>query len=178
MSDYVHNKVIRLPFPSEVINKAGANDVHDCERYLKDLLGDLWDKGNNSFEIGFSESAYYIDWVYYSTYGENSNDFGNVRMLTKKELKEIKPYFNKLEINYKDEDLRHVDYCYYNCCEPPDYYTLENKDESEVFTSLTQQLQQIRNELYEANEARDYILVKAAINKLDTFMYNNQEKLK
>lgn len=75
----------------------------------------------------------YIDWVYYSTYGEESGDFGFARMLTQKELDVIKPYFNKLKVSYKDEDLRVVDYCYYNCCEPTDYYKI--KDESKFFIS-------------------------------------------
>ncbi len=77
----------------------------------------------------------YIDWVYYSTYGEGSDDFGNVRMLTQRELNVIKPYFDKLGIDYKDEDLRLVDYCYYNCCEAPDYYDIKTIDDSELFVN-------------------------------------------
>jgi hypothetical protein len=134
MSDYVHNKVVRLPFPKEIISKCNASDVYDCEPYLKELLGELWDsKKNNSFKLECTDIGYYIDWVYYSTYGEESGDFGFVRMLTEKELNVIKPYFDKLLVEYKDSDLRLVDYCYYNCCECTDYYDIESSDDSHLF---------------------------------------------
>ena len=80
-----------------------------------------------------TDKGYYIDWVYYSTYGEESGDFGFARTLTQKELDVIKPYFDKLCVIYKDEDLRVVNYCYYNCCEAPDYYNVENGDDAHLF---------------------------------------------
>ncbi len=134
MSDYVHNKVVRLPFPNEIKERCESNDVWDCEPYLKELLGELWDnRKKNHFTLECTDSGYYIDWVYYSTYGEESGDWGNVRLLTQQELNVIKPYFDKLGVNYKDEDLRVVDYCYYNSCEPPDYYNIKGEDDSNLF---------------------------------------------
>ena len=135
MSDYVHNKVVRLPFPNEIINRFKADDAYDCEPQLKELLGNLWDNKKSSFKLGCTDERIYIDWVYYSTYGEESGDFGNVRMLTQRELNTIKPYFDKLEIDYKDEDLRVVDYCYYNCCEAPDFYDIKTSDDAELFVN-------------------------------------------
>jgi hypothetical protein len=134
MSDYVHKKVVRLPFPKEILDKCNTDDVDDCYSYLSELLGDLWNnQKRNGFDYGITHKGTYIDWVYYYTYGEKSGDFGFVRLLTQKELDTIKPYFDKLEINYKDEDLRIVDYCYYNCCEPTDYYDIKQGDDSELF---------------------------------------------
>lgn len=133
MSDYVHEKVVRLPFPKEILEKFDTKDPWDCEKYLKELLGDLWEnRGYNSFKIGFTDTSEYIDWCYYHTYGEESGDWGHVRLLTQKELDVIKPYFDKLGVSYKDEDLRLVDYCYYNCSEPSDYYNL-TADDSAMF---------------------------------------------
>lgn len=133
MSDYVHEKVVRLPFPKEILEKCETNDAWDCETYLKEKLGELWDvRSKNSFKLNFSDSAEYIDWVYYSTYGEESGDWGHVRLLTEKELDVIKPYFDRLEVSYEDEDLRLVDYCYYNSCEPSDHYELSG-DDSNLF---------------------------------------------
>lgn len=130
MSDYVYKKVVRLPFPKEIKEKCNTNDVWDCEPYLKELLGELWDnRKKNYFSLECTDNGYYIDWVYYSTYGEKSGDFGFVRLPTQNELDVIKPYFNKLGVTYKDEDLRVVNYCYYNCCEAPDYYNIENSDD-------------------------------------------------
>lgn len=134
MSDYVHKKVVRLPFPKEIMDKYNVDDCYECETHLKDLLGELWSNSKkNSFHLECTNKGYYIDWVYYSTYGEESGDFGFVRMLTQKELDVIKPYFDKLGFNYKDEDLRLVNYCYYNCCEAPDYYNIKNSDDSHFF---------------------------------------------
>jgi len=136
MSDYVHNKVVRLPFPNEIVNRFNADDAYDCEKQLKELLGELWDNSKkNSFKLECTDDGYYIDWVYYSTYGEESGDFGNIRMLTQRELHVIKPYFDKLKVDYKDEDLRVVDYCYYNCCEAPDYYEIKTADDAELFVN-------------------------------------------
>lgn len=133
MSDYVHNKVVRLPFPKELLQKLDTDDVWDCEKYLEELDSELWNRKNKKhFEIECTDECYYIDWVYYHTYGDESGDWGNVRLLTEKELATIKPYFDKLSINYKDEDLRLVDYCYYNCSEAPDYYKIKD-DESDAF---------------------------------------------
>ena len=133
MSDYVHKKVVRLPFPKEILEICNTKDPYDCEKYLKEKLGDLWENRNkNSFELECTDKSEYIDWVYYHTYGEESGNWGNVRLLTDKELEVIKPYFDKLEISYKDSDLRAVDYCYYNCSECSDYYDI-GIDNSSLF---------------------------------------------
>ena len=135
MSDYVHKKVVRLPFPEEIKEKCNTNDVLDCESYLKELLGELWGRDKYHFSLGCTDKGYYIDWVYYSTYGEESGDFGYARLLSQRELAVIKPYFDKLGVTYKDGDLRVVNYCYYNCSESPDYYSIEYNDEAHLFLS-------------------------------------------
>lgn len=137
MSDYVHNKVIRLPFPKEILERCETDDPWDCEDYLKEKLGDLFTYGGRDskrFELEATDKAYYIDWVYYHTYGEQSGDWGSARLLTEAELEKIKPLFDKLEISYRDEDLRRVEYCYYNCCECQDYYDIvtDKTDDSAI----------------------------------------------
>jgi len=132
MSDYKHEKVIRLPFPKKILEICNTSDVDECDEYLKNKLGEFWEHNdNNSFKLGYTDKAYYIDWLYYETYGEESGDWGNVRLLTDKELEVITPYFNKLGVVYEDNDLRVVDYCYYNCSEPNDYYKI-NGDDSKI----------------------------------------------
>ena len=129
MSDYVHKKVVRLPFPKKILEKYNTKSPYDCEEQVEELLGDLMKQGNkNGFELEATDKGYYLDWVYYYTYGESSGDFGNSRLLTKKELEVITPYFDKLKVFYKDEDLRVVEYCYYNCSECTDYYDIVTED--------------------------------------------------
>lgn len=133
MSDYQHEKVVRLPFPESILNNFKTEDPNDCEEFLKNRLGNLWrNDAKNSFKLGYSDESYYIDWLYYYSFGEQSGDWGSVRLLTEKELNTIRPYFNKLGVVYDDKDLRLVDYCYYNCSEPNDYYSL-SIDESNMF---------------------------------------------
>jgi hypothetical protein len=136
MSDYKHEKVIRLPFPTSFLEKCNTDDAFECEGFLKEKLGELWEnRTKNSFKLGYTDSAFYIDWLYYDTYGEESGDWGNVRLLTERELDIIRPYFDKLGVVYEDSDLRLVDYCYYNCCEPNDYYNLDGDDSHLFITS-------------------------------------------
>lgn len=135
MSDYVHEKVVRLPFPKGLIENNGY-DPSDSEDELKKTLGELWeDYSDYGFRFGCTNKSVYIDWCYYHTYGEESSSWGHARLLTKKELGVIKPYFDKLKQPYEDNDLRVVDYCYYNCSEPPDCYDIvtEENDDSTLF---------------------------------------------
>lgn len=133
MSDYVHNKSIRLPFPKEILEKCNTEDPWECESYLKELLGDLWEsRKSNSFTLELTNKAFYIDWRYHSTYGDESGEWYRARQLTQLELETIRPYFDKLGVKYNDNDLRAVDYCYYNSCEPMDCYEIESLDDSKL----------------------------------------------
>lgn len=122
MSDYVHRKAVRLPFNP---------DWGDPEEFENTMPSDLVDT-KNGFSVGYTKLNCYIDWNYFYSYGENSGDFGYSRKLTNKELKVIKPYFDKLGIGYNKEDFRLVDYCYYNCSDPSDCYELTDKDQSHL----------------------------------------------
>lgn len=134
MSDYVHRKVVRLPFPKELLQKCEVEDHYYCEAYLKKRLGELWKNGTkNGFDVEHTDKRWYIDWVYYQTYGDESGEYGFARELTLNELNVIKPLFDKLDVDYNDKDLRAVDYCYYNSCEPNDYYDIQNQDDAHLF---------------------------------------------
>ncbi len=124
MSDYCHNKVIRLPFPKEILERFNTECAWDCEGFLMEKLGDLYNKEPKGFVIESTDKAQYLDYCYYHTYGEESGDFGNVSLLTENEIKLVRPLFDKLGIVYKDSDLRKVEYCFYNCSECADYYDL------------------------------------------------------
>lgn len=46
MSDYIRLKVIRLPFPKEILQICKTEDPYECESYLKEKLGKLFsDRG-------------------------------------------------------------------------------------------------------------------------------------
>lgn len=126
MSDYVKAKVIRLPFPQDLIKKLEVEDCWDCEYYLMEKLGDLWQdyKTNNGFQIECTDKAYYLDYVMEYTYGANSGSFGYAFLLDEVDKVKYVPLFNKIGIDYDVNDLRKVVYCYYNSCECADYYDI------------------------------------------------------
>lgn len=122
MSNYVRAKVIRMKITKEQYNN---------EKYFKEIYGYLfgdYKKDKNYFELECSDNDYYLDFVLYYTYGEEIGSFGNVRLLTNKEFEFIKQLFQKVNPEIKLEDLRYVDYCYYNCCECEDYFDIIEED--------------------------------------------------
>ena len=130
MSDYVHKKVIRYPLQG-LMNRLNVEDPDDCEEELKDKLGSLY-RNKYGFEIEGTDKNWYLDFVYYDTYGESSGDFGNVRLVTDNEYNLLYPYLEKVfQDTVPKHKLRAVEYSYYNCCECTDYYELpENNDDS------------------------------------------------
>ena len=125
MSCYEKNKVIRLPFPIELCEKANAEEPFDCEDYLSDLLGNDWYwNGNTStgFDIVVTEIRTYLDYILLRTRNEDVGEYGMSFYLSEDDIKLYKPLFDKLGVEYDVNDLRKVVYCYYNCCEPVDYY--------------------------------------------------------
>jgi hypothetical protein len=43
----------------------------------------------------------------------------------------IQPMLDKLKLEIRKDDLRLVDYCYYNGSDAPDYYDIEEEDYSD-----------------------------------------------
>ncbi len=131
MSDYVYYKVIRLPFPKQILDRCETEDPWDCEDYLKENLKDLYDdsKGIHVFQITGTSEANYLDWVYEYSYGEESGAYGYVNLLTQEETYFMRRllFENLPNIYFDEDDFRKVEYCYYNCCEPPDYYDLDER---------------------------------------------------
>lgn len=108
MSDYVRNKAVFYPVSREL-----ANDVLD--NIIKDPFEiEVMDDGNNI--------NYYLCYNLYSTYGEESGDFGRNRSLTDVEQAKYKKLFSEYLDDIDPQKFKYIDYCYYNCCECTDYY--------------------------------------------------------
>jgi len=138
MSDYVHKKVLRYPIQG-LMDKINVKEPYDCEDYLKEKLGNLYNR-DKGFEIEGTDKDWYLDFVYYYTYGEQSGDFGNVRIATNKEFKLLLPYLERVFDDVIKNKLRAVEYCYYNCCECSDYYNLpKNNDDSLIIKDIIKQ---------------------------------------
>ena len=123
MSDYVKRKVIRLPFPKSLIEKLGVDDCWECEEYLRQKFGDMWQQyrqSGNYFDICGTDSNEYIDYIVSKSYEEG--EYGFAWYLNEEDISKYKPLFDIGEFEYDVKDLRKVCYCYYNGTDAPDYY--------------------------------------------------------
>lgn len=134
MSDYVHKKAIRLPITEPLIREIGFNDIEDFIEQFDQLVNEKCPELYHCrdripyFESEVTDERSYIDLVLYYSYGEECGDWEKASYLSDKERDFFASYFDKLGITFETDDLRKVDYCWYNCCEPPDCYSVDNDD--------------------------------------------------
>lgn len=119
MSDYYHLKVIRMRADLE---RLGVDDIWDLEE--KKEFKELFDsKQEHHMTIAPTEERF-IDYVIFDRC-EGLGDFGFARMLTESEIQKYLPLFQQLDPTVKPDELRLVEYCFYNCSEAPDYFEVE-----------------------------------------------------
>lgn len=143
MSDYIHKKAIRLPITKSLIRKVQFSNTEDfIEQDIEDFIENFDQRVNEKcpelhhcsdrtpyFEVEVTDERSYIDLVLYYSYGKEYDDWEKASYLSDKEKEFFVPYFDKLGIVFEPENLRKVDYCWYNCCEPPDCYDVDNDDD-------------------------------------------------
>lgn len=121
MSDYERNKVVRYKYTEANFMEA-EEDLYKLEDKHPDLFGRC--ANTPYFEITSTDGDTYIDYVLSHNYGEDAGDFGRIRKLYPQEVVKYGKLFEQLfpESGIKLTNFRLVDYCYYNGCEPPDYF--------------------------------------------------------
>ena len=67
--------------------------------------------------------------VLYYSYSKECGEWEKASYLNDKEKEFFAPYFDMLDIAFEPDDLRKVDYCWYNCSEPPDCYDVGDNDD-------------------------------------------------
>lgn len=128
-----------MPITESLIQKFGFNDIEDFIEQFDQLVNEkcpeLYRCGNRNpyFEIEVTDERPYIDLVLYYSYGEECGDWERASYLSNKEKGFFASYFDKLDITFSTDYLRKVDYCWYNCSEPPDCYNVGDDDD---WTSL------------------------------------------
>lgn len=130
MSDYVHNKAVFYPLDnSEIKEKLNIDDFWDME--MDERFKQYFHPSSqiNKFDIECTDRAYYLIYLLYCTYGEECADFGRSRELTYNEKIKYKDIFEKIIPQIDETKLKYVDYCYYNCCEPRDYYLTDPEND-------------------------------------------------
>lgn len=128
MSDYVREKVLRIPFEyvdlsyiKSVIAKKYDDSEEDITLYIEHAFPDLFGYSViGKFQIAPIAKPFF-DYVLDREYGAEG-EYGKTRALTDKEKKKYFPIFQKIIPNINMDYVRLVEFCWYNCCEAPDYY--------------------------------------------------------
>lgn len=122
MSSYRKQKVVRVKVDSEFLAKhLGVKDVYelDCDTRYSYLFG----CNQPEFQIAPTEE-FFVDYVLQTEEDAYCGEYGKIRHLYETELKKYKDIFSKiLPENYiTDENIRVVEYCWYNCSECESYF--------------------------------------------------------
>lgn len=139
MSDYERVKVVRFKPTEQAFLKLGIltpSDLWDLEDKMPAVFGyearrALERAGKPFFTVdsGYNDKEhkcnYYIDCVLRRADGEDAGDWGRIRRLYPTELEKYKRLFSEalgFEIECTDDDMKLVEFCFYNGCDAPDYF--------------------------------------------------------
>ena len=121
MSDYWHVRVIRLKIDKE---RFSIEDVWDVEERpeLENLFKSRNEDGSKRKHMSVAPTEEpFIDYVFYEKC-EGSQNWGYSRLLTEEELEEYLPLFRQISAEVTADDLRYVEFCWYNCTEAESYF--------------------------------------------------------
>ena len=134
MSDYKREKVLRIPrefldmstIEAKLAEKYGEDWEDDVSFYLEQEFKELFAYSTpKKFQLS-PTCEDFIDYVLESEYGADAGDWGKVRELYESEKEKYRPVFQQIDPNVNMDKVRLVEFCWYNCCEAPDYYDNTN----------------------------------------------------
>lgn len=118
MSCYVKTKGVYYPMSEEQIEKL------ECLKLPENFHIEALDDGK--------KINYYMSYELRCEYDTTSDDFGRNRFLTEKEQSKYVPMFEQVVGNVDPSKLKCLEYSYYNCCEPIDYYVVDDDFMAEI----------------------------------------------
>ena len=137
MSYYEKIKAIRLPVPKELFGKDGkyynGRSIYESTYdYFEENYPNIFgDDVIGRFAIHTARKGKcYIDYLLDYEFASNEGEYDRAYNLNKEEIKQYVLIFNQLGFNYNTEDLRKVEYCYYNGADAPDCYEVEDITET------------------------------------------------
>lgn len=136
MSDYNRIKAVRYKLSDEELAHFAVSNGYELRDKFEKLLGhQIGCNPEDRFELAMTESDRFLDYVLVDEEGEG--EYGKVRELTAIEkfrygaildnqfYKMEKEAGIKVHIFPIQKNFRLVDFCWYNCCEAPDYFDEE-----------------------------------------------------
>ena len=130
MSDYVRKKCVRFKIPQNIIDELKNDNDWLVDLLLEKFqLKDSYDTENDfTINSGLNyendEYEYFLDYQLDYEYGA-SGDFESVRLLTDTEFQKYSRMFAKYFNEIGRDELRLVEYCYYNGVDEPSVYEFE-----------------------------------------------------
>lgn len=130
MSDYVRKKCVRFKIPQNIIEELKNDDDWLVDLLLdKFQLKDSYDTENDftindGYDYDNRKEDYFLDYQLEYEYGA-SGDFESVRLLTDTEFQKYSRLFAKYFNEIGRDELRLVEYCYYNGVDEPSVYEIE-----------------------------------------------------
>lgn len=120
MSTYVREKVLRIPM--EKLNiKFTEEEEDDLGWAVEKRFPEIFDYGTEGkFQLAPTESLF-VDFLLDKEW-DADGEYGKTRSLTENEKLKYLPKFQQIDPDVNMDDVRLVEFCWYNCCEAPDYY--------------------------------------------------------
>lgn len=125
MSTYVREKVLRIPV--QKLNWDFLDELDDTEYDLAERFPGLFEYGTEKMFSVAPTEEFYIDYVLETEY-DADGEFGKVRSLYESEKNKYVDKFKQLSPDVNMDDVKLVEFCWYNATEAPDYYD-ETKDD-------------------------------------------------
>lgn len=127
MSDYQRIKVVRYPVTRGELAQIVKSDEDDLGYLLEKKFPDLVEYDvPGKFYWGTTYPRTFLDYCVEEEYGADAGEWGKIRELTQNEKRKYGELFRQILPIVNEDDLRVVEYCYYNCSEAPDYYNIED----------------------------------------------------
>lgn len=125
MSSYVKEKVLRIPFDKTGWTQFNG-DYSKAVDYFEEEYSDFFDyRTPGKFQFAPTEGAY-IDYVIEVDSDAYEGEYGKIRELLPSERGKAYMLFEQIMPMADKSAIRVVEYCWYNCCEAPDYYDYED----------------------------------------------------
>lgn len=130
MSDYVRKKCVRFKIPQNIIEELKNDDDWLVDLLLEKFqLKDNYDTENDftindGYDYDNRKGNYFLDYQLEYEYGA-SGDFESVRLLTDTEFQKYSRMFAKYLNEIGRDELRLVEYCYYNGVDEPSVYEIK-----------------------------------------------------
>lgn len=147
MSDYVRKKAVRYKLKENELERF-LKLAEEKDMWLIECIEEFYNMEDSfqrtegfAIDDGYDGSVHqvYVDFVLGYQYGDMSGDFEFVTELKPSDLEKVLPIFQKKFPELQIDEVRYVDYCYYNGVDAPTVYDTLNSQEIDISPILREE---------------------------------------